>query len=68
MNMNNIALVPLAFLAGCFTLSQSEYPQVAMTTVPPVRSTEAIWPMISVVKPITSVRVILSPLTSMLAT
>ena len=33
MKMSKIALLPLAFLAGCFTLSQSEYPQVAMTTV-----------------------------------
>ena len=33
MKMNKITLLPLAFLAGCFTLSQSEYPQVAMTTV-----------------------------------
>ena len=33
MKMKTITLLPLVFLAGCFTLSQSEYPQVAMTTV-----------------------------------
>ena len=34
MKMKKITLLPLALLAGCFTLSQSEYPKVAMTAVP----------------------------------